>query len=427
MLIQFSTKNYKSVKDEQTISMLSSSLSEYKENTFIKNKTSLLKSAALYGANASGKTKFIEAIAFMKSFIINISPGAQSFQEIPIEKFRLNVINETQPSLFEVAFIHNGMKYLYGFELDTEMVHKEWLYYFPNNRKTELFTRKKLNVNTSVQLDAQRKYIPDLTAKMLFLTVADKWGSDHAKQVSAWFKGQINVLMPSIPGSLETFSLNSSLKEENRKEMLPYIKTADSSILDLRTSVMDITESEVYKKIPAKDREKIWAPGLKHNFWEIITKHQKFNNKTPVDIEDFELNRNESSGTIQMFNLSAPIIDTLKKGGILIVDELDSRLHPLLTSYIIEQFHSKKTNPKNAQLIFSTHSTYLLKANMFRRDQIWFAEKDNYGGTNIFSLAEYQQPGTGSKIRKDASFEKDYLNGKYGGIPTLDDMIYEKE
>lgn len=189
----------------------------------------------------------------------------------------------------------------------------------------------------------------------------------------------------------------------------------DLGIDDIQIEEFKLTDDSLPKNMPDDLRTAILKNTITDKF-AVKTIHKKFDKEgKQTALEIFDIDSHESEGTKKLFSLAGPLMDTLKNGRILFIDEFDARLHPLITYEIIRLFNSNKTNPKNAQIIFATHDTNLLSNKLFRRDQIWFAEKDKGGATHLYSLAEY-------KVRNDASFENDYIQGKYGAIPFIGDL-----
>jgi AAA15 family ATPase/GTPase len=418
MLIEFSIGNYRSFKDKVTFSMKAANIVAQdtktdEHNTFVvDDKLTLLKSAAIYGANASGKSNLAKAMKFMKWFMINSSKETQSTEPIGVEPFALSTETETQPSLFEIVFILDDKTYRYGFEATQKNIVSEWLFYVPKKRQTRLFERNYQEFNISENFQGQ-----DIQSKTrenaLFISVAAQFNVETAKKILEWITKKIQIM-----SGLNTYS-NYTVKcleagHDNREEIIQLIKNLDLGIRDIRVTEREVTLNPLL--IPEELLKEVKSATVKATSRTIMTMHQKFDSQGNfISLESFDLDNQESEGTKKIFSIAGLLIDTLKKGNTLIFDEFDARLHPLMSKAIVEMFNSQETNYKNAQLIFMTHDTNLLNNKLFRRDQIWFTEKNKYGATDLYSLVEY-------KISNDASFESDYIKGKYGAIPFIGNL-----
>jgi uncharacterized protein len=420
MLIEFSVGNYRSFKDKVTFSMVASNLvSKDKKldqnNIFTVDKElTLLKSAATYGANASGKSNLAKAMSFMKSFMINSSKETQSTEEIGVEPFKLSITTDAKPTFFEIVFLMNKKKYRYGFEATRDQVISEWLFYVPKLRETKLFERKSDNFNPSKTYKADG--LEQKTRhNALFLSVSAQFNVEIAERILDWLTNSINLISGFDDRKSQGFTAKCLRNDQNRDEILQLLKR-----LDLGFSDVKLVESEInLDLIPDVFSEEIKSFILKNRgatSLSVQTLHKKFDQTGKlVSTELFDLDDQESEGTRKVFALAGPLVDTLKNGKVLVIDEFDARIHPLISHAIVQLFNSNETNPNNAQLIFMTHDTNLLSNKLFRRDQVWFAEKDRYGATDLYSLAEY-------KVRNDASFESDYIKGKYGAIPYIGNL-----
>lgn len=397
MLIQFSVGNFLSFKEQSTLSLVASALKDIQilsEDVIFnigETDLALLKSATIYGANASGKSNFIKALDFFKWYVINSSKDIQAGERVNVESFRLSSSTVEEPSYFEAIFCNVEYQYRYGFETDENMVHSEWLYQKANKKRAkevELFYRDEDGFNIHSKFIIGKELINKqmVRTNALLLSVAAQFNDAVAVEIVKW---------------LNDTTIISGSNEKNIWD-LAAIRLDD---LKMKQRIVDFSR---YADLGIENIEKV------NN--AIISMHTQYDDEgNEVKLINFPFKKNESEGTIKYFSLAYPIIDALDNGKRLIIDEFDSKMHPLLTCRIIALFNSKETNPKNAQLIFTTHDTNLLSASIFRRDQIWFTQKDRFGATELYSLAEY-------KVRNDASFEKDYLSGKYGAIPIMGDL-----
>ena len=420
MLIEFSVGNYRSFKEKVTFSMVAANLVSQDKNLDTNNviavdkELSLVKSAAIYGANASGKSNLAKALQFMKWFMVNSSKETQSTEAIGVEKFRLSTETDDQPSFFEIVFLLDGQQHRYGFTADREKVRSEWLYYVPKTRETKLFDRQEDTFDVAKILKANG--IPARTRdNALFLSVSAQFNVDKSERILDWITYQLNFISGMDDQELLGCTINCLLEKENHNEIIELVKRLDLGIAGVELDQLDPKDILRFDDVPEGMQHELKKILVQNNtkLNSISTIHQKFDrNKDPVLLEEFDLSSEESDGTQKIFALASLLIDALKHNKALIIDEFDARLHPLMSRSIVELFNSNGTNPHNAQLIVMTHDTNLLSNKIFRRDQIWFTEKDRYGATALYSLAEY-------KVRNDASFESDYIKGKYGAIPYI--------
>jgi uncharacterized protein len=416
MLLEFSFSNYRSFKNPACFSMVAAKLVSRnraldQSNTFtLGNSLKLLKSAAIYGANASGKSNLIRAIAFVRQFVLQSSKESLATEPIEVESFKLSTQTEHLPSEFEVIFFTAGQKYRYGFTVDTERVHKEWLYHTPVRREANLFTRDDNKFYVSGVFSEGKGLQSKTRANALFLSVVAQFNGPISETILRWFQ-TLHVISGLDDFGYRGFTIKQIESDISKKEILEFIKHIDVGISDVQVRKTDIDKVQFPKEMPKalKDLLLQEAAPITH----VFSLHNKYDSEgLVISHEQFDIENHESEGTKKALFLAGPLLDIINKSMILFIDELDARLHPLITSFIIGIFNSNITNPHNAQLVFATHDTNLLSKECFRRDQIWFTEKDKYGSSNLYSLAEY-------KIRNDASFEKDYIAGKYGAIPFI--------
>jgi AAA15 family ATPase/GTPase len=419
MLVEFTVNNFKSIKDTVKFSMLTSSKDE--GNSFEIRKYNLLKSAILYGANASGKSNFLRAMAFMSRFVLNKYKIIQSTDKLPHEPFRLSTETEDASSSFEITFFIDDIKYRYGFEIDNKLVYSEWLYADEKGKEAKLFYRdaeeqEYVNPNKFVEgysfFNKKDEKI-NVSANQLFIWKCDQENGEISKAILNWFN-RFNMIDGMDHNGYINFTMKKMDNEDFKEKIIDLVKTADIGIDDIQVQEEEVP-LDVLEKLKLFDffkDESIKEGNLKSV--TLNTLHQKFDtNGNVVGNVIFELDKEESKGTRKFFAMSAPILDTLENGKILIIDELDASLHPILTQHLIKLFHDESINKNNAQLIFATHDTNLLKKTIFRRDQIWLSEKDKYGSTDLYSLAQFKN------VRKNEDFEKQYIHGKYGAIPYL--------
>jgi AAA15 family ATPase/GTPase len=426
MLIQFTVGNFKTFKEKVTLSLIASNydkVTREEENIFVNEKFGLriLKSAVIYGANASGKSKFIDAMSFMRWMVLNSFREIQSGEKIKIQPFKLDTEFENNPSFFEILFLFNESIFRYGFEVNTAEILSEWLFVRDIKKEVMIFERNHQEINSHPQ---QFKIAKVIKEQELF--------RDNALLLSSSAQSN-NATIASVMSWFKNFTIISGLSEEfyeknawfhldypkDKEIILDYLKAADLGINDINAKKMDPPDPS--KNIPEESQDNLNKDIQKNSlniFLDVLAKHNKYDvNKNLSGSVDFSMLSDESSGTRKFFALGGPVFDSLYLSRILVVDELDSKLHPNLVEEIAHMFNSKKMNSRNAQLIFNTHNTNLLSSGLFRRDQIWFTEKDKYGSASLFSLADIKQT-----IRKNDNFEENYIKGKYGAIPYLGDF-----
>jgi AAA15 family ATPase/GTPase len=418
MLIQITIGNFLSFKDPITFSMVASRIKEHENsNVFLLNeKVRLLKSAVIYGANASGKSNFFKAMAFFRNFILTSSKETPATDEIKVTNFKLSTETENKPSLFEIVFLHEGIRYRYGFQVDKKEVHKEWFYYAPKRQEAKLFIREGSNIEIGSYYKEGKGLVEKTRNNALFLSVVAQFNGQISLKIIDWFT-KFNIISGLDDINYLPYTVKQAHNDEVKEEILKFLKISDLGIENILIEEEKMNRESLPKDMP--DAIKGLFPtgqilGIKIKFM-----HRKFDaDKNHFSFENFDFGSEESEGTKKLFALSGPLLDTFKNGKILLIDEFDSRLHPLITDFLVKLFNSAE-NRNNAQFIFASHDTNLFRREFFRRDQIWFIEKDKYGASDLYSLVEYiMEKG---KVRHDASYGKDYILGKYGAIPFLGD------
>ena len=412
MLIRFSFKNFKSFKDENVLDMEATSLKEHEYNLVKTDQVNLLKVAAIYGANASGKTNVLQAFDYMKKRIL-VSDDSKKNSPIDEDNVYSFMINNEAISLEVEILAKNNKIYKYGFDVLKDSIVSEWLYIKKINRFYSIFEREKNNV--TMKSNNKISGLANIDERTLFLNIYSKIDKDNEdfNNVYDWFvnANYLDLGNPRFEDFINTRISLKILSDENyKKELLRFIKTFDSGIEGIKTTPDSIEEVQNNNRVVKV---------------ELI--HRGENNKLkalPLELE--------SNGTRKMFHLFDFFMDALRNGMVLFIDELDAKLHPLLTRYIINLFHNTKTNIGNGQLIYSTHDTVNLNKETFRRDEIWFTEKNRDGVSELYALSDYilddeDDEKTGKKVRNDATYNKDYLTGRYGAIPVLEEFEIRHE
>ncbi len=406
MLIELNLENYRSIKEEVSLNMISTKDSSFENNlikTDVLKEESLLKSAVIYGANASGKTNILLALNFLQRLVMT-SHKHQKGNKLPYSPFKLDKQTLSKPTRIRIVFIKNETKYIYEISFNSEKIITEYLYSYPNNYKKIIFERTdSLNYKFIDDEKKQRLIAERTLPNVLYLSKATQENYEVVSKVYDWFKDELNVIGPTDhPGLIDITA--KMLKSGSMKELiLKAMLEADIGIDDISVDTKKLKIEDLPKGIPPEIKKMMMNNKEEIEQTKINTIHKGVN----FDFEE------ESDGTMRLFSLIGPWITALKDGNVLIVDELDTKLHHLLNVFLIELFHDPTQNKKNAQLIFTTHNTNLLDIqDIFRRDQIWFTKKNQKGATDLYSLVEYSP-------RKDKNIERGYLAGKYGALPFI--------
>ncbi len=412
MLLEFSVANFLSFKEKKVLNLEATSINDYKECVIKVDRYKILRSAVLYGANSSGKSNFIKALSVMK-YIVLTSSDKSSTSEINVTPFLLNTETENKPTFFEVLFLIDGIRYRYGFEADKKSVKLEWLFVRKKIKEEYLFIRENDGIALSPKFEEGIGVEKKTRDNSLFLSKVDSDNGAISQQIIKWFNG-LNTISGLQHEKYISFTFSMLEKETEKNKLVNFYNQLDLGFLDIKTDKKVIDFSELSDNISDDFRSKL---DVKKRI-NIQTLHKKFtSNGEFKELKDFSLRSQESSGTNKLIDISGQVFDTLSKGKVLIIDELDAKLHPLMTITIIKLFNNPEYNKNNAQLIFATHDTNLLRYGKFRRDQIYFIEKDKYEASDLYSLVEYKE-----KIRKDRSFQKDYIEGRYGAIPYIGNL-----
>ncbi len=415
MLLEFRIRNYRSIRDEMIVSFVASSDKKLADtnlaSTGLKSLAHVVRSAVVYGPNASGKSTLLQALTFMRSIVAESATTMQSGQSFNVQPFRLDAACSAQPTEFEVSFVLKGVRHQYGFSLTSERIVDEWLLVYRAAKPQQWFNRhfdeKTQNsvYEFSAHLTGPRKIWQKSTrSNALFLSTAAQFNSDLLGPVFRWLVDQ--PVCFNVGLNLSPEYTTALLQTENgRREVHEFLASADISI----SEVLSVRHQGFRRQIMFGPE----GPKMTGEEQEIIL--PQFVHKTEHGSARFELHE-ESLGTQHLYALAAPVLDVLKHGRLLIVDELDSSLHPLLVRRLVRMFHQPKLNPFGAQLLFTTHDTSLLDRALFRSDQVWFTEKDRHQTTRLYPLTDFSP-------RENEAWERGYLIGRYGAVPFFNDPI----
>lgn len=424
MLVEFRVKNFRSFRDEQVLSLVAGNGGELDGNCTSEGRMRLLKAAGIYGHNASGKSNLIKAIEIMREIVLN-SANYEPGKKLPVQPFLLDGESQKGPSTFEIIFYHKDVRYQYGFSATKECIHEEWLLAYPKVKPQTWFHRPFSQGETdwkfSSYLKGAREQLKNKTRdNALFLSVASQWNNKQLTTVYEWFKDKLRVVPPKEnfrPVTAEML-LDTEKEEDIGEGLHEFVTTAlqqaDLGIqgVSVKKLKIDRNKTQFPREMPNEIREKILeqlekAPPLKV---EMLHLNTHTNEDIPLPLEE------ESDGTQRLFQLLGPWLEALKNGYTVFIDELETSLHPLLTRALVEFIQGPTSNKAGAQLIFATHDVTLLNPELFRRDQIWFTEKNKGSATQLYSMSDYKE----GKPRKGEAMQKGYLAGRYGAIPILE-------
>ena len=426
MLIEFSVTNYRSILERQTLNMTASSFKELETlNTFAPiadgTELKLLRSTVLYGPNASGKSTLIQALRFMKEQVLNSQKESQADDPIDVVPFKLTAQSRQADSEFEIIFIENEVRYEYGFRCNRERFSEEWLFAYPSGHRQKWFHRvfdvsagKDVYKFSSYFLGGRQRQIWENQTRpnALFFSTAIQLNNEQLKPAFNWFRSRLRVV-DSVHGFSQSYTLMRCQDEQDRTRVIDFMNAADLSIADIQIKESLFSAESLHPSLPSAMRE-----GLIKELAGKKNLEPRFFHKDAVTHELVEFaEEEESDGTLALFAFAGPWLEVIEHDRVLVVDELDTSLHPLLVHHLVKKLHHEGSK---AQLIFTTHDTTLLSQKLLRRDQVWFMEKDSNRATRLYPLSDFSP-------RDNEAVERGYLNGRYGGIPFLKDLDFYGE
>lgn len=412
MILEFSVKNFLSFKEKVTFSMIANSNKELNDNYVEIGGNKVLKSAAIYGANASGKSNLFKILTLVV-LMLRSSNSVDINAKLPLIPFKFDKGSVNKPSEFEIKFILDETRYVYGFIADKDKIYDEYLYYYPNGRETKIFDRTNINEYSYTQKD--EKILREIEAKnaqnKFFLATATNWNFDKTKAAYNFLTNGIGTCNNLEILKNMAYKMYETNPDYLKDFAIDFLQKADFNIEDYQISQIDVP-GEFLTAIP-----EFIAKTLpdKPKAYQVLFKHKNSDNYLSID--------EESLGTQMIFAFIPFLADSLKNKKVLIIDELDKSLHPFLVQYIVEIFNDAEINKNGSQLIFNTHDTNLLDLNILRRDQIWFTEKNSETGeSDLYSLSDFS-------VRKQENVEKGYMLGRYGAVPFIknDFNLWEEE
>lgn len=417
MICEFSVRNFRSVKSLQTVSLEAMPIKSRDEQTDhnsvaeVTRGLSLLRSCGIYGANGSGKSNLIKALQAMQRFVAESMKDEYALRKA-YNPFVLDQSSESEPVFFQVVFWVEGVRYRYGFELMSDRVKSEWLFAVLVKKEVMLFTRFDAAFTLSHKWFPEGKGLEAKTSLTnLFVNVAGSYNGLHARRVRNFFLRDLLVSGGDSDSVLRGFTVDYLQDEESRRKIVDFLNLADFGFKDIRLKQTRLVD-DAGRSLGSLVQEGRFVDPLL-----VITERDVFDEQgNRVASRSMLMDENESAGTVKMFNYSGAVLNALERGSVVVLDEFDSKMHPMLTLRMIEMFNSCEINKRGAQLVFVTHDTNLLNGSLLRRDQIYFAEKNSRNETYFYSLADFKG------VRNDASYGKDYIRGKYGAVPFLGDF-----
>lgn len=424
MLIDFSVTNFRSIRERQTLSMVASAYFKELEalNTFDagtgEKAPRLLRSAVLYGPNASGKSTLIQALKFMRDQVLDSQKESQAGDEIGTVPFKLSSDSRDADSEFEIAFVELGVRYEYGFRCNHQRFTEEWLYAYPQGRAQKWFHRvfdveagkDVYKFSSFFEGDRKRQdWKAQTRSNALFFSTAIQLNNAQLMPAYEWFKKRLRVVTLS-KGLMSNYSMTRCRDEGDKAKIIAFMNAADLSIADISLKTAVFSPEALPKNLPAQVKEEFSRQMNGKELTTVRFVHRDIDTDAPVEF----LEEEESDGTRALFAFAGPWLDVTENERVLVVDELDTSLHPLLVHHLVKLLHHQGTK---AQLIFTTHDTTLLSQKLLRRDQVWFMEKDAAHATQLYPLSQFS-------TRENEAVERGYLNGRYGGIPFLKDLDF---
>lgn len=436
MLIEFIAKNFRSIKDQVILSFESNSSKQRSENTFSvsygnkEDKLSLIKSIAIYGSNASGKSNIIKAFSALRYLIRKSYKNEVGENIICYEPFTLDPTTKNAPAYFELSFImpiidganSSQVKYKYIVEFNRTKITDERLYVYNTTRETLLFSRDNteqqfhtIDFKRGLNVEGAKR---EILENQLFLS---KFNTDTHSVLTPICSYIKNIDIEIADGLPRTKIINDQIAKDImldttnilKDKLIRLTEVADISIKDILIKERDESEFRFPESFPDNLKKHI----IKDNKFAINFIHPSFSNGVEISATAISIEE-QSLGTQVLFGLGARILKALDSGGILFYDEFNSSLHPFLSKFLVSLFNSNISNPKNAQLVITTHEPSIIERGQLRSDQIWFVEKNKYGFSELFSAQDFEG------VREDIPFDKWYESGRFGATPDIGDITH---
>ena len=424
MLIEFKVSNFRSIREQQTLSLVADNLDKDMTDALIDRKLpglsglKYLKGAAIYGANASGKSNIIAAISFLAEFIKKSATKLEPGDSTEVEPFKLDQASSSLPTSFEITFVADDIRFIFGVVLTAKRVIEEYLVAYPKGSPQKWYHRTFIEAENryhwaqpSTRFKDDKSLREKTRENNLFLSVGPQWNHPQLSIPFEWFRKHLKILHLAESGLSNSFTAKQ-MKEDDKfaARILNLLRNADIGVTEADIQESDVNLEDLRKNLHPSLIARLEKDDTLKSIKKIdINLLHKADGLQPVTL-DFD--NEESAGTRRFFALLGPWLDILDNGYTVFVDELETSLHPILVKELIKLLFCKKNNKNGAQIVFSTHNTVLLDSALLRRDQVWFVEKNTCGATNLYPLTDYQP-------RKDEALAKGYLAGRYGAIPYL--------
>jgi AAA15 family ATPase/GTPase len=417
MMIEFNVTNIRSFREKQTLNLACSKyFKELEESCFdteIAGLPKLLRSIAIYGPNASGKSNLLSSLNLMRYLVLSSAKKIQEGEELKIVPFMLDQSSKAKGSEVEVIFIEGGVRFQYGFALNNQRVLREWLIAYPEGRPQRWFDRIFEENSAEDVYEFGPKFLGGrlrqewrraTRSNALFLSVAVQFNSEQLKPVFNWFQKRLHIIPPH--GYLDPeFTAKTCETVEGKTKVVDFLSAADLSIADIRIDKKKFSPEELPKDMPPELRELLRKTMEGRDLTDVKLMHR---NIETGELVEFGLG-DESDGTKNLFSFAGPWLDVIGADSVLFVDEIDSSLHPVVVHQLVRLLHKSRGK---AQIVFTTHDTTILSQDIMRRDQVWFIEKDKSNTSRLYPLSDF-------KVREHEALEKGYLRGRYGAIPFI--------
>ena len=409
MLIDFSVSNFRSIRDEATLNLVADKGSELRDTNVALPATvdgvrpiPTVRAAAIYGANGAGKTNLLRALGAMEEIVLG---SARGLDELPVAPFRFDEATREKPTKLQATIMgSDGVRYRFGFKATKGAVLEEWLYAWPRGRVQKWYVRRGDAFDFGERLAGDREVWGRATRlDALFLSTAISLNSLQLRPVFDWFARHLHV--GGVGGWSPTFT-TECCDDKRKEQVIRLLHSADVAISDLTVTKEDFKPAMIPEDMPASLRQT-----LREDLKGSEVARVRLTHETSTGVKgELELEE-ESDGTQKVFALAGPWIDALTNGYVVVLDELHDNLHPNLVRFLVDCFHDSRLNRKCAQLVFSTHETAILNQDTFRRDQVWFCERDETLATSLYPLSDFR-PRSGV-----VNLERAYLAGRFGAIP----------
>ncbi len=414
MLVDFAVENFKSIRDEARLNLVAGRGGEQRDTHLVKPELSgdvhnepLVRSAAIYGPNAAGKSNLVNALGAMQHVVTR---STEHIDELPVTPFLLDPDCEDEATMLEVLCIAEGVRFQYGFRATRHHVTDEWLFAWPRGRLQVWFERAEKEWKFGPKLTGDKKVWQRATRpNSLYLSTAVSLNSEQLRPIYDWFDKRLQVA--GAQGWTDFLSM-SWCRDQRKSEIVDFLNAADLGITDIRVVDKEFELRRFQRDMDPGRQEFLEEKLAGKKIPELRLSHDA-GNSFPSELQL----RDESGGTQRIFALAGPWLDSLKNGNVIVFDELHASLHPALVRFLVDQFHDPRLNTKGAQLVFTTHDTSILNQDVFRRDQIWFCERNKKQETRLFPLTDFS-PRKGLE-----NLERSYLSGRYGALPNFDRRI----